>query len=245
MNTRISGIVCAYNEAPTLHRVLDILTNHPAIYEVILVDDASEDTTFEIAKSYPSVRVFRHSTNMGKSTALATAFSEAEGEYLLTIDADLIGLDAQAIDSLIQPVLLKVADITISVRKNSLSLYRLLGLDFVSGERLFPTHLVAGKGSEIQNLSRFGFEVFFNRLLLQSQLRLASVVWSLVINKRKKEKVGFVKGTLAEIKMISNILTVVSPWEIVAQNYLMLKNIRATRAQASTVMQKHLRSGSK
>jgi len=61
---------------------------HPLL-EVIAVDDGSEDRTGEILESY-GVRVVRHQEPMGITRARNTALHHARGEFLASVDADVV-----------------------------------------------------------------------------------------------------------------------------------------------------------
>ena len=81
------------NVAP-LHRELrDVLDQLGVSYEVILVDDGSTDGTFErlagVQSQDPAVRVIRFTRNFGQTAAFVAGFSEARGEYIVTLDGDL------------------------------------------------------------------------------------------------------------------------------------------------------------
>jgi glycosyltransferase involved in cell wall biosynthesis len=63
-------------------------------YEMIFVDDGSTDGSFDAIRSLKDscgarLRAFRFSRNYGKSAALATGIARAEGDAIVTIDADL------------------------------------------------------------------------------------------------------------------------------------------------------------
>ncbi len=62
-------------------------------YEVIFIDDGSSDGTWEamvaLNASNPSVKAIRFNRNFGKSAALHTGFRAAQGEVVITMDADL------------------------------------------------------------------------------------------------------------------------------------------------------------
>ena len=62
-------------------------------YEVILVDDGSNDGSWEVieqlSKSNPSVKGIRFQRNYGKSAALNEGFKAAQGDVVITMDADL------------------------------------------------------------------------------------------------------------------------------------------------------------
>ncbi len=223
---RISCIICAYNEERTIGATLDALKDHPALAEVIVVDDGSTDRTTEIVRAHPHARLIVQAQNRGKSAALAAGFAAARCRYLMVLDADLIGLTAKDVGALAEPVLSGAAAASISLRRNSLLPYRLIGLDFVSGERVFPAALLAGHTKEIAELPRWGFEVYVNRLLLERGLPLAVVRWERVFNNRKRVKVGFWRGLSTEGRMIADILRLISPEEVILQNWRMLRLCR-------------------
>jgi GT2 family glycosyltransferase len=61
--------------------------NYPD-YEVILVDDGSNDTTPQIAAAFPGVRCLRHERNFGLSVARNTGIAAATGEIVAFTDSD-------------------------------------------------------------------------------------------------------------------------------------------------------------
>ncbi|MCS6926186.1 MAG: glycosyltransferase family 2 protein [Candidatus Binatia bacterium] len=93
----ISVIIPVLNEAPALpeliaevERVLSELTPR---YEILVVDDGSDDDTAtvlqELAAQYPHLHVVRFRRNYGKAAALSEGFARASGDYLITMDGDL------------------------------------------------------------------------------------------------------------------------------------------------------------
>ena len=58
------------------------------------------------------------------------------------IDSDLIGLKSEHITSLIEPIEHQDREVTLSIRENSLMIYKWLRSDFVSGERVVPRTLL-------------------------------------------------------------------------------------------------------
>jgi glycosyltransferase involved in cell wall biosynthesis len=206
--------------------VLGVAAAHPLLDEVIVVDDGSTDDTAKIVRSFPSVRLIPHAENLGKSRALATGIRAAKNNYIMHLDADLKYLTAANITQLAEPVLSGPCDMSISVRKNSLAIYRWLGLDFVSGERVMAKKIVEERLADIEKLPRFGVEVFMNRCIIKQRLKIAIVRFENVINTRKREKMGWWRGTYAEWKTALDVLKVVSPFEIVLQNYRMLATSR-------------------
>jgi glycosyltransferase involved in cell wall biosynthesis len=84
----ISAIVCAYNEASYLPACLHALlaqTRQPD--EIIVIDNASTDSTGELARRIPGVRVI-HEPVQGLVVARETARLAAGGDILAYVDAD-------------------------------------------------------------------------------------------------------------------------------------------------------------
>ncbi len=93
----ISVVIPAYNEEeniPVLYeRLKNVLERLGENYEVIFVDDGSEDRTPEvlrdIAKRDRSVKVVRFRRNYGQTAAMYAGFEHAKGDVIITMDADL------------------------------------------------------------------------------------------------------------------------------------------------------------
>jgi len=66
-----------------------ILAQSYPISEVLIIDDGSSDKTSEIANRYP-VRIIRHEKNLGLSSSRNTAIKHARGEYIASVDADVV-----------------------------------------------------------------------------------------------------------------------------------------------------------
>jgi glycosyltransferase involved in cell wall biosynthesis len=214
---RVSCIICAFNEGPRIGAVLAIASAHPLLSEVIVVDDGSTDDTADVVRRFPSVKLISCPKNQGKSAAMATGIAAAQFELLMLLDADLKGLVARNITSLAAPVLSGEADVGLSLRQNSLLIFRMIGLDFVSGERVVRKELLSESLKEIHGLPRFGIEVFMNRRIIAQRLSIAVTHWPHVTQARKTEKLGFWKGVRAEWRMVSDLLKLTYPLALLSQ----------------------------
>ncbi|MBQ5715913.1 MAG: glycosyltransferase family 2 protein [Alistipes sp.] len=93
----ISVVVPLYNEEESLRELVAwidrIATASKLSYEVIMIDDGSSDGSWaeveQLKEKYPAVKGIRFARNYGKSAALYCGFAEAEGEVVITMDADL------------------------------------------------------------------------------------------------------------------------------------------------------------
>ena len=92
---RISVVVPVYNEEETVAQVLESLSKVPLDLEVVVVDDASTDRTWEILQElrtrevFASYRFVRHDHNQGKGAGLRTGFGLVSGDMVTVQDADM------------------------------------------------------------------------------------------------------------------------------------------------------------
>lgn len=95
--TQISVVVPVFNEEESLpeltHWIGRVMNTHGFSYEVILINDGSTDHSWEIIQrlsaSNPSLKGLNFTRNYGKSAALDAGFKRAEGQVVITMDADL------------------------------------------------------------------------------------------------------------------------------------------------------------
>jgi glycosyltransferase involved in cell wall biosynthesis len=123
--TKLSIIVPAYNEARTIHLILDRVTEVTLINniekELILVNDCSTDTTEEVLLAYRAahpelnLQYFKHEVNKGKGAAIHTGIQKATGQYLIIQDADL-EYDPEEFNLLLKPVIRGFADVVYGSR---------------------------------------------------------------------------------------------------------------------------------
>ncbi len=92
--TSVSVIIPAYNSASTIIRALQsVVAQTLAPLEIIVVDDASTDTTRDLVTTFASsssfpVRVLTQTTNSGPSAARNAGWDTAVGDYIAFLDAD-------------------------------------------------------------------------------------------------------------------------------------------------------------
>ena len=93
----ISIVISLFNEEESLRELVgwieSVMTREGYSYEVIMVDDGSTDKSWSIVKDLsaanPAVRGISFRRNYGKSAALYHGFAAAQGDVVITMDADL------------------------------------------------------------------------------------------------------------------------------------------------------------
>jgi len=124
-NNQLSIIIPVYNEARTIHKILDKVRAVKLINdiqkELILVNDASSDDSELVINQYiaehpdTNIQFYNHKVNQGKGAALQTGIAQATGEYLVIQDADL-EYDPAEYNILLKPVLDGFADVVYGSR---------------------------------------------------------------------------------------------------------------------------------
>lgn len=229
-NPRVSCVICAYNEEPRIKNVLDAVSASPLFSEIIVVDDGSRDGTARAVENYKNVRLIKHPLNKGKSEAFVTGISNATGEYIMMLDADLINLDKGALERLASPVLSGEADISMSLRKNSLFIYRWIGIDYVSGERVFKKNMLDGHLENMRKLPGYGLESYMNDIIISKKLRISSVSWENVAQTTKARKIGRLSGFLGELKMIFQIIRLMKFRNVLRQIWTLARMAKVNKS---------------
>jgi glycosyltransferase involved in cell wall biosynthesis len=107
----LSLVIPVYNEAtnlPELHtEIRAACQNLGKSYEIIFVDDGSEDDSLpvlkQLLKNDPHIRIIQLRKNFGQTAALSAGFDHAQGNIIITLDADLQN-DPQDLGLLIEKI---------------------------------------------------------------------------------------------------------------------------------------------
>jgi glycosyltransferase involved in cell wall biosynthesis len=114
----LSVIMPVYNEQETLEEIVRQVLDTGHAFEIVMVDDGSTDGTRDIMaqwEDHPVVRVIYHERNMGKGSAVRTAFDHARGDIYVIQDADL-EYDPRDYPKLLQPIKEGRADVVYGSR---------------------------------------------------------------------------------------------------------------------------------
>lgn len=192
---KLSVIMPVYNEVHSLREIVSRVQAVGLAWEIVLVDDGSQDGTRDILKELDGkkgVRVILHEKNQGKGAAVRTGLAAAQGDVLLIQDADL-EYDPRDYPALLKPLEEGIADVVYGSRflggarrvtmfwhmvANKLLtfitniLYDTILSDMETGYKVFRREVIEGMPLHAK---RFDFEPEFTAKVLKRKYRIYEV----------------------------------------------------------------------
>lgn len=218
---RVSLIIPAYNEAPTVGEVLRVAAASGLFHEIILVDDGSSDSTsraYEQARTEassqgepgrvpPDFRLVSHPRNMGKAVAMRDGLQLATGGIVMFIDADLLGLRPEHLKAMLAPLLDESdyrSSLGVFVGGRAATTMAQKIAPFISGQR--ACFLEDLKDFRAWERVGFGVETALNRYLQERRVKVRVVELENLTHRMKEEKRGAVRGFGARLRMYWEIM---------------------------------------
>lgn len=201
---KVAAVIPAYNEEAHIEPLLKVFLNHSSIDEVIVVDDGSCDNTGRVARN-AGAKVIRQD-NKGKGSAMMTGVEGTDADIIFFSDADLKGITAEHITTLLDPVLRGEADMTIGLRDRGQFFTWLFAriAPVLSGERVLHRDIfLALKGRAAAD---FGIETLMNAYCRKERLSVQCFRMGGVRQVIKEKKWGLTFGLISRVKMIGQIL---------------------------------------
>ena len=199
---RVTVVIPAYNEEDTIAEVVRAVKVLEC--DIVVVSDGSEDATVERARE-AGATVIDQQLNAGKGEAIFAGVSAAKTEFVLLLDADLVGLTHNHFDRLLKPVLEGEQDMTIGIFNSGKAL-----TDF--GNRVTP-HLSGQRACrrdwllEVPRLR----EERWPEPAIKDHLKSSGARWTFVdlpglSQVMKEKKRGFWEGFKYRSKMYADLL---------------------------------------
>ncbi|MFO8061043.1 MAG: glycosyltransferase family 2 protein [Bacillota bacterium] len=207
MGCSIGAVIPAFQEAPRMSPVLDCAVASGLFSRIVVVDDGSRDHTLEVAREYP-VRTVRHPWNRGKGAALQTGLNHLEDEdVVLFLDADLVGVTGEHLESLIRP-LCERPGLGMTVARFIEGRFAVdlqqKWFAILNGQRALTREFI--RRLPDLSWSRFGVEVLVTRFGRDLGVPTSQVLWPAVTHYTKEEKFGPLMGFYARMKMYAEVL---------------------------------------
>ncbi|MTI94463.1 MAG: glycosyltransferase family 2 protein [Firmicutes bacterium] len=202
---KVAAIVPAYNEENTIAAVVKVLLASTLIDQTIVVSDGSTDNTATIASRLGAL-VVNLPENVGKGGAMMAGIKQTDADYIMFLDADLIGLQKRHIEELLAPVIEGNNDMSLGVFKKGRRTTDLAQkvAPYLSGQRVICSRLL--KSMPDIDIARFGVELALTRYVEEHEIRYEVVELDDLSHVMKEEKLGFWKGFRARLKMYWEIL---------------------------------------
>lgn len=164
----VSALIPAYNEERNIGQIISILKKSRFIDEIVCINDGSRDKTLQIIQSIPAIQIINLKKNCGKANAIVKGLKKANGEIVVFIDADVIGLKEDCLEKLITPLQNGEADAVIGypIQSKMDKFFKPL-----AGERAYFKKDLLPFLSALKS-KRWGLELHLNYLYRQRQMRV-------------------------------------------------------------------------
>lgn len=205
----IAAIIPVYNEAEGVKRVLEVVCKYLAIQEIIVVDDGSMDESTQLVIQAQDcderIRLITHQKNYGKGQAVHSGLRSTQAEVIITLDADLHGLELHHLEDLVNPIVVDHLDMTIGIFRNGkfYSDFSHWATPWLSGQRcIWRKHLQGICWNAAQG---YGLETAITVASIRHHWQCQKVIWQGVFHPPSEMHRGVVSGLFNRIKMYSQI----------------------------------------
>lgn len=205
---KVAAILPAYNEQSRVREVVRVVMRAPSIDEIIVVNDGSTDQTASAVRALPGVRLVSLPFNRGKGAAMMAGYEATDADVLVFLDADLIGLRPEHIETLVEPV-------KSGRYKMSVGSFRCGRRWTDLGQKIAPNisgqrAIRRGVFEQIPNVeeSRYGVEMAITKFCRHFRIPTQVVTIKGVTHPMKEEKLGLLRGAFSRAKMFSQIMRI-------------------------------------
>lgn len=202
---KVAAVIPAFNEEKNVTEVLDVVKSAPELNEIILVNDGSSDQTSRVAK-VQGIRVIDLESNLGKGAAVLAGVKATDADYILLLDADLVGLCPHHIKELLEPVLKGRTEMTLGVFKSGRTMTNLSQkiTPFLNGQRVVKREILMDLSD--LDFTRYGFDLTLSRYAKKIGVEVVEVELDQITQVMKEEKLGLLQGIVARLKMYWEVL---------------------------------------
>jgi glycosyltransferase involved in cell wall biosynthesis len=200
---RIEAIVPAYNEAPTIGRVVAALRSSHRVCRVLVVDDGSKDETVTFAQA-AGADVLRMPQNAGKGKAMLHGLERGTcSPFVGFFDADLLNLSPAHVDYLVSSCEEHDLDMCCGLRDYGFANpLQLLG-PVITGERVFRRDLLEMISPSCWQ--GYAIETAMNDVARRAERKVGCVLLEGLQIRNKTAKAGWFSGMAGHVRMAREI----------------------------------------
>ena len=186
----ISAIIPVFNEEKTVSKVIATLLMNHLIDEVICVNDGSTDKSMEVINQFEGkIAIIDLQKNYGKGHALSVGIKRAKGEIVFFVDADLTNLSDDHISELLTPILNNYARGVVGFPASIKGkMFNCVFSNFAGERAYYKEDLISHL--EEMSITRFGVEVFLNRLFEKKEIKKVPLINLRGLFKHEKRKLS-------------------------------------------------------
>lgn len=176
---KTTAILPIFNEEKTVTKVLSVLLESSLLDEVIVVDDASTDDSFNIIKSFQSdkLKIIHLEKNLGKSGAVKIAVKSTMADILFFCDGDLHNFSVEHIKKLLKPLQKDKYFMTVGIRDRGI-LHNIFVKKFgplITGERALPCE-VFEKAMNHPLMKGYAMELVLNDYCIKNNIFIKRMI---------------------------------------------------------------------
>ncbi len=205
---KIAAILPAYNEAARVRDVIRTVKKSFSVDEILVVNDGSTDDTAKVVKSISGVKLINLEFNKGKGGAMMAGVAATNADVLLFLDADLIGLNPEHVESLVAPVKIGKVKMAVGMFRGGRKLtdWSQKLVPSISGQRAIRREIF----EQIPYLgkSRYGVEMAITRFCHHYRVPTEIVLLPGVTHPMKEEKLGIIRGCISRGRMYYEIIKI-------------------------------------
>lgn len=206
----IDVVMPAHNEAPTVAANVAAARGCSFVRDVIVVDDASTDSTSAAAEAAGALVVRRDAASGSKALAMAAGVAASDAEAILFVDADLTGLTSAHLDDLCRPFAEGRCEMSLGFFDYGWFWNPMVRRwPPLTGERVVWRWI--WEAIPADKLEGYRIEVRINEVIAESRFRTVGRTMPGVSHRTKRDKHGVVEGFKRTWSMYRELLTLLRP----------------------------------
>lgn len=209
MMPTVSVIIPAHNEERTIGSIIEVVRTWGKASDSIVIDDGSTDQTARaVTRLGNATTLISYRKNRGKGYAMAQGIKKCQGDILIFLDADVVGLTHLDLDMMLEPITSDQADMVLGIAR-FWNAGPFTPFDTLTGQRVLLKRTVEGHLHHMLGAGR-GVEFLLNDLHKDKRVRLVPLPFVSILGKWEKGNVpdavvDYLKEAMEFIRQISKL----------------------------------------